>query len=298
MFLVIYGHSIQYLNYSGSGFWGDSVFKFIYTFHMPAFMFISGYLSKNIYSVDGFQRNKIISRVCHLLIPPFFLSALREALKFSFAGFVVNSVFGAFKILWFLWAVCFSILFVSIFRYFKIPNIWIFVISLLVSIFIPANDNLAQILYVLPFYCAGVVFEFARKSILKGIFLLSIYFIGFFLWDQHTFVYVSGNALSGDGVFNSALRLIVGFSFILGMLNFSLPQKALLIAPVGRISLEIYILQAAFFSIFANYLSLMNFKINNFYLLMVSLVLLCVFSLGALVINKFWALRFLVFGKK
>ena len=44
IFLMVYGHTLQY----NSGHIVDTIFGFIYTFHMPLFIFISGYFSKNI----------------------------------------------------------------------------------------------------------------------------------------------------------------------------------------------------------------------------------------------------------
>ena len=70
--LVIIPHCIQY----GSGadylnkcvFYENPIFKFIYTFHMPVFMIISGYLFK--FSINRHSFNDIVrSRVTTLLIP-------------------------------------------------------------------------------------------------------------------------------------------------------------------------------------------------------------------------------------
>ncbi|MDE5968902.1 MAG: acyltransferase family protein [Muribaculaceae bacterium] len=45
IFLVLWGHSIQYLR-SDSPF-DDPVFRFIYSFHMPLFMALSGFLRRS-----------------------------------------------------------------------------------------------------------------------------------------------------------------------------------------------------------------------------------------------------------
>ncbi|WP_455497031.1 acyltransferase family protein [Coprobacter sp.] len=42
IFLVVWGHSIQYLSSSGYDFWNNRIFIFIYSFHMPLFMMLSG----------------------------------------------------------------------------------------------------------------------------------------------------------------------------------------------------------------------------------------------------------------
>ena len=48
IFLVIFGHVIQFLMYqrnNDEGFWTDPIFKGIYLFHMPLFMLVSGYFA-------------------------------------------------------------------------------------------------------------------------------------------------------------------------------------------------------------------------------------------------------------
>ena len=47
IFLVVFGHFIYSYAINSDGSWADSIFTFIYTFHMPAFIFSSGYLSKS-----------------------------------------------------------------------------------------------------------------------------------------------------------------------------------------------------------------------------------------------------------
>lgn len=42
--LVVIGHVIQF-GTSGEGFWDNNLFKIIYSFHMPLFIFLSGYVS-------------------------------------------------------------------------------------------------------------------------------------------------------------------------------------------------------------------------------------------------------------
>ena len=47
IFLVVFGHCIQYCSQGYFDFFENKVFIFIYTFHMPLFMLISGYLFYN-----------------------------------------------------------------------------------------------------------------------------------------------------------------------------------------------------------------------------------------------------------
>ena len=57
IFLVLLGHSIQYgskISYVGSRlFFNDPVFKLIYSFHMPLFALLSGYLF--FYTIEAYS---------------------------------------------------------------------------------------------------------------------------------------------------------------------------------------------------------------------------------------------------
>lgn len=61
IFLVVFGHLIEPVRGEG---WGMHVYRFIYLFHMPAFIFISGMLTSH--RLDGDHAAKLVSR---LLVP-------------------------------------------------------------------------------------------------------------------------------------------------------------------------------------------------------------------------------------
>ena len=137
--LVIIGHSIQY----GSGstylekqlFFNNYLFKFIYSFHMPLFIMISGYLSYNSLNKNSLKET-FISKFKSLIIPLFFWSiipfiinlefySIIESLKLFIAVFSTN--------LWFLWSLFYiNILVKLINKYFK-DNIFIYILSFLIT---------------------------------------------------------------------------------------------------------------------------------------------------------------------
>lgn len=69
--LVVVGHCIQF----GSGadvlrsgvFFADPLFKFIYSFHMPLFMLVSGYLFR--YSIQRPAAQVVIAKVRSIVLP-------------------------------------------------------------------------------------------------------------------------------------------------------------------------------------------------------------------------------------
>ena len=58
--LVVLGHATEHTNASLSYDW---LYKYIYSFHMPLFMFISGFVSyKNKYNWNSKQQNGIVKK--------------------------------------------------------------------------------------------------------------------------------------------------------------------------------------------------------------------------------------------
>lgn len=78
--LVVMGHSIQYGNgyvyLDGENFYDNSVFKFIYSFHMPIFMLVSGYLFNN--SIEKYAPLHLFMKKMRMLIIPILLFGLLD----------------------------------------------------------------------------------------------------------------------------------------------------------------------------------------------------------------------------
>ncbi|EKN3485828.1 acyltransferase family protein [Yersinia enterocolitica] len=89
--LVIAGHVIQTTT---SRFDDDILFKVIYSFHMPLFMCISGYLYKEpkVISSDLMKKAK-------LLLVPFFSWAIINYLMFNTDGINLNSFYSYMRAL-------------------------------------------------------------------------------------------------------------------------------------------------------------------------------------------------------
>jgi fucose 4-O-acetylase-like acetyltransferase len=104
--LVVLGHSIQYSN--PTNFDSFFIFRFIYSFHMPLFMFLSGYVAKIII---GPQQKMILKKFYNLGIPFFAWFFLDYFIGFFRNGTVSQSLLQATIQLakspeiglWFLW---------------------------------------------------------------------------------------------------------------------------------------------------------------------------------------------------
>lgn len=68
VFLVLWGHAIQYSCLDSFDFFENIVFKFIYSVHMPLFMLVSGYLFSISFKKKALK-NLLPHRIQSLLQP-------------------------------------------------------------------------------------------------------------------------------------------------------------------------------------------------------------------------------------
>lgn len=102
--LVVLGHSIQFLSHNN---FENPLFKFIYAFHMPLFMFLSGYVC---FRTTGEKYIDLKKRFKTLIIPFFVWWAIYNTYAFlshkdiiSFTTLLAQPDNG----LWFLWVLFF-----------------------------------------------------------------------------------------------------------------------------------------------------------------------------------------------
>lgn len=89
--LVILGHSFSFTRFEllnkEKYFIYYYIFKFIYSFHMPLFFIVAGFLSNREYEIKAFY----ISKIKRLLIPYIFINIIDYIPRHLFSGFVNNS---------------------------------------------------------------------------------------------------------------------------------------------------------------------------------------------------------------
>lgn len=171
--LVVLGHSIEFgggLEYRESGeYFNNPLFLFIYSFHMPLFMIVSGYFF--YLTVTRKDRLSIIKNKCLTLFVPILCFALINASlafrpPFSIENFVLCYFQRLPSTLWFLWDLL-------IFTCIKILQRWLQVDTILVDVLISCamcilpNQPLGAFLaFMYPFFCIGY---YVNK---KGLFTL------------------------------------------------------------------------------------------------------------------------------
>lgn len=220
--LVVLGHCIQY----GSGnhylteqlFFENSLFKFIYSFHMPLFMLISGYLFYFSVSKHSVMHN-VKTRITTLLVPilawatlPAFIIVIHAIQKSNYSMlYIIKAFAGCFiNNLWFLWAVFYcSMLVIVVKRFFKDCE-YLYLIGFLLTFFVPDILNSALYKFMYPFFILGYLFnknhsvfsEFLKcrkNQILTAIFSGLIFAFLLLFYQKNSFIYTSGYYLFNNG---------------------------------------------------------------------------------------------------
>lgn len=278
--LMVFGHSIQYgmgENYFNDGIYlNNKVFHFIYGFHMPLFMFISGYFFYNSANKRNYK-DIIIKNIKTLIIPicAFYLvhiilqiitdwNSLNTTLSFEF---IKDKFVGVLWFLWFLWAVFLSSMILGGGKYLNINHIALQIIIIIILYSTPDYGPYSSgFKFIYPFYVLGY---YARKydylnrlcSIKKrySILLLLAYTLSIiFLYTKETLVYTTGCYIFKNSnylftISQIIIRFIIGLLGILSIISITLRIKAKLtrsnnilksyIVKTGLYSLGIYCIQ-------------------------------------------------------
>lgn len=160
IFFVVWGHALNAFDLKHEHCY--ELHRFIYSFHMPLFMIVSGYFSASSFQMNvlAFLRKKGIQ----LLLPAFswslitslFVMMLGSSMYGAFMEFVGNS--------WFLKTVfaCFVAVFVAK-RIFK-SDILAFAVSCVVAFVVPRASFL-QFNWLLPFFWGGYFLHYYHEEI-------------------------------------------------------------------------------------------------------------------------------------
>ena len=163
---VIVGHCIQY----GSGlkylnerlFFSNPIFKFIYSFHMPLFMLLSGYLF-----ADSVNKNDYIlslkAKFRQLIIPLFswsfvtlFITLVKSSIgtvkqHITILWCIQTFIEAFFSGPWFLWAVWWCSLIVIISKRFFKNSIIIYILVFILTFITPDNYGMHMYKFMYPF---------------------------------------------------------------------------------------------------------------------------------------------------
>lgn len=280
IFLMIWGHCIQYCCVNTEiDFFNNYVFKFIYSFHMPLFMLVSGYLffysfSKRdlkqllIYKTQSLLQPILFGSIFIFLITTVPLNLLNGNIKILFNG---GGWIEKIPSLWFLWSVLSSAVVTSIVckttkkLHIQIP---LFLIMSVVVAFFPNRD---LNLYMYPYFVLGFYFAKYKNSFSKIIhntkyLCLALFPILLFFYEKKHYIYTTGIFSSSYSLYQMIkidlfrwLIGLVGSIFIITILEIiykkitqkvKKPMISITLSRVGEKSIQFYVISVPILSVY------------------------------------------------
>lgn len=321
IYLVILGHYIQYATSKDYNFASNCIFQIIYSFHMPLFMMMSGYLfgySMNKYSIkDG-----IVAKIRGVLIPCIvwgIITYLIELVMYAKQKIGVLPIINyAYNSNWFLWAVFFTsvLVYFSVFIFKKKEIAFAFL--LILNFIIPDTTQYFHIYSVrrlLLFFLAGVVIN--NKQILNRIskhyywLALSIVMI---IYTSIMFIVLKRGSYFSEqlclvtgvrDVIKTLLNMLMQLSgcFSIVLIFYKLQQKFELhiLCKLGEKSIVLYAFSGiVFYFLIKDYCrvpEMYRYRLKIVYVLLVSVIITGVSYFVALLIDRNKWTRKLLMGK-
>lgn len=172
IFLVLWGHSVQYCCNGNFDFFENNVFKTIYSFHMPFFMLISGYLFGFSSRRRDFRellahKSEIIRPILMGTVLTFILTkGVVYILTGNLSDLFNGNALKEYDSIWFLWSVFAASVALSI--AIKTSNNKCIKICLVIMGFIVVAlfPNAKMNIYLYPYYVIGFIY-FCKQDRLK-----------------------------------------------------------------------------------------------------------------------------------
>lgn len=233
IFLMLLGHMIQY----GSGeaylveefYWENWAFKAIYSFHMPLFIAISGYLT--YFSFQKGSPFTALQKRSKKLFPPI-VSWVPIVMLLAFAvngqPFTIRGLARTFLSgFWFLWAVLLCTAGMAVAE--SLPKRFrsmFYVIAAILILFIPDIVFISYHKFMFPYFVAGYYFAKSGKNIgdrllLKAGIASGIWIILLLFFNKDTYIYTTGiSILPGYSTYPFLQQLgIVVYRYLIGFVG-------------------------------------------------------------------------------
>ncbi|TGY43269.1 hypothetical protein E5347_00205 [Clostridium sartagoforme] len=249
IFFVVFGHTIEY--YIKDSKVLMTLYIFIYIFHMPLFIFISGYLSKNFYKMKR-------KAVKNLLIPYIIFNMI------WYTAVYIGTKKAMFTVMypgWTLWYLLSLFFWRIILKYIvKIKNIVLisFIVGIIVGVIPAVNGylSISRTIVFLPFFLLGYYTKEEHFEKLKSInklfafigialfLFIAIFVVNYNIVD-YKFLYNSYSFSSLEvGLFNGLLyRGILYISSILfgACVIMLVPNKKQRYSNIGKATMNVYV---------------------------------------------------------
>ncbi len=307
---VVSGHCIQYGSggdfLSGDLYFDNNLFRLIYSFHMPLFMLISGYLFA--YSIVGVSwKNLLYSRIRRLVVPVLAWSVLpwgismyrlyRHGNQVSVGIALKEYTLTSLNELWFLWAVFWCSAIVILVKFFLRDSMFVYCIIWLVTFVTPdvLGTHLYKFMY--PFFLCGYLFGknqgkeklwkfYSNYSFIIVCGLLFGVLLLFFNVDSY--IYTTGYYVLNGRLMKQLsidlFRIIIGMVgsivvlAVLAKIYSLIDEKNMrVLSYIGQNTMGIYIISGYFFSYVLNKITY-RLDTINYFILLVEVIAVILFS--------------------
>ena len=253
IFLVVFGHCIQFGNTPEFFAEHNRIFYLIYSFHMPLFALVSGYLF--YWSVSTRNPREVFIRLCKSFILPVLTWTVISTLLQKLSGLWTWSAAAYFKnVLWFLWAIFLCSSAVLTARTLFHDSLIFYCLLLCVLMFAPIA---ATSVFMYPYFVAGYLWHrdnfsvkiYSEHKLLITVCLVIIWLFMFQFYDKDTLIYGTKINIFREGriIFSQikldVFRWLIGFAgstAVLAILLLIKPAK--FIALIGTKTLGIYVI--------------------------------------------------------
>lgn len=152
IFLVVFGHLIEPLTKQNHVI--NTIYKIIYSFHMPIFIILAG-----VFSQPDLSKDRITNNLKHLIIPFLVFSLLYEAFNFLLNGSISKYIldFKPYWLLWFLLSLFIWKTILPIIMILKYPLTFSILLSLCMGYSGDSGNflGISRTIYFLPFFILG-----------------------------------------------------------------------------------------------------------------------------------------------
>lgn len=294
IFLVVLGHSLEFIRKDYEV--ARLLYVFIYEFHMPVFVFISGYLSKN---VEKGRRNAVRNFLTPFLLFNIIWNLITLVgplfLRGEFTELPSEQVFSFFTPGWALWYIFAMFLWkILLPDLLKFKNI--FILSVIAGIFVKLSGEfgsymaLSRTITFAPFFLAGYYSseeklkrfrKFKRFNILNKVpsililiigVLIALIFVNYsniadeFFWADRS--YSNFNIEIFTGILLYIAVYIIGFAFVYVFINL-MPENQTFLSKIGKNTLSVYFLHTYFIGSILGLTSLMSSNLGKLLALIV-----------------------------
>lgn len=290
---VVIGHVFESFKSSGIG---EELKFWIYTFHMPAFVFVSGFWSKR-YCENGKVKGE---KVAVLATYYFIFQVLIFILRKYIIGIDVNfSLFTPNVGLWYLLAMVAYYLFIPIFE--KMPVYIAMPVIVLMGLFIGMESQagtfftISRIFVFAPFFFAGYyisgdVITKLKSTNLRFVFGILAIILSIAMWWKNSFLPLQNELFYGKanykemnlsfmlGAFQRFYAYIIAALMIFGIIAI-MPKCKTFFSYVGKNSLQIYIFHLFPVTVFYSNRDYFSFiKIDSFTDTLIAILVSTVFT--------------------